>query len=96
VGFDRERVEYPSQLARWVASTSPGTEVEFVWVRDEVQHTGRVALSEAKEAQPAWAAEAVESAPQAPSDDRIAEIERQIQKLNRELQSLKSKPPAKP
>jgi serine protease Do len=96
VGFDRERVEYPSQLARWVAATSPGTEVEFVWVRDEVQHTGRVALSEAKEAQPAWAAEAVESAPQAPSDDRIAEIERQIQKLNRELQSLKSKPPAKP
>jgi serine protease Do len=96
VGFDRERVEYPSQLARWVASTSPGTEVEFVWVRDEAQHTGRVALSEAKEAQPAWAAEMVEAAPQAPSGARIAEIERQIQRLNRELQSLKNKPATKP
>jgi serine protease Do len=96
VGFDRERVEYPSQLARWVAATSPGTEVEFVWVRDEVQHTGRVALSEAKDVQPAWAAEAVGPAARETGDDRIAEIERQIQRLNRELQSLKNRPPAKP
>lgn len=97
VGFDGERVEYPSQLARWVAATSPGTEVEFVWVRDEIQRTGRVALAEAREAQPAWAAEAM--APTAePQGDRIAEIERQIQRLNRELQSLKGRPaaPSKP
>src|SRR5437773_427086 len=98
VGFDGERVEYPSQLARWVAATSPGTEVEFVWVRDEVQHVGRIALTEAKEVQPTWAAEAVQSsAPE--SDDRIAQIEKQIKRLNRELQSLKTKPatpPSKP
>jgi serine protease Do len=98
VGFDRERVEYPSQLARWVAATSPGTEVEFVWVRDEAQHVGRIALTEAKEAQPTWAAEAVpSSAPE--SDDRISQIEKQIKRLNRELQSLKTKPatpPSKP
>jgi len=98
VGFDRERVEYPSQLARWVAATSPGTEVEFVWVRDEIQRVGRIVLSEAKEAQPAWAAEAVQpSAPE--SDDRISQIEKQIKRLNRELQSLKTKPatpPSKP
>jgi len=92
VGFDRERVEYPSQLARWVAATSPGSEVEFVWVRDDVQRTGRVALSEAREVQPAWAAEAIPSAAPDTQGDRIAEIERQIQRLNRELQSLKNKP----
>ena len=94
VGFDRERVEYPGQLARWVAATSPGTEVEFVWVRDEVQRTGRVALSEAREVQPAWAAEAVPPATPDSQGDRIAEIERQIQRLSRELQSLKNKPSA--
>src|SRR5262249_22460018 len=93
VGFDGERVEYPSQLARWVAATSPGTEVEFVWVRDEIQRTGRIALSEAREVQPAWAAEAVPASPGS-QGDRIAEIERQIQRLNRELQSLKNKPGA--
>jgi S1-C subfamily serine protease len=92
VGFDRERVEYPGQLARWVAATAPGTEVEFVWVRDEVQRTGRVALSEAKTAQPAWAAQAVAPAAPETRGDRIAEIERQIQRLNRELQSLKKSP----
>jgi serine protease Do len=98
VGFDRERVEYPSQLARWVAATSPGTEVEFVWVRDEVQRVGRVALSEAKEVQPAWSAEAVSPAASDSQGERIAEIERQIQRLNRELQNLKNRPgaPAKP
>jgi membrane-associated protease RseP (regulator of RpoE activity) len=98
VGFDRERVEYPSQLARWVAATSPGTEVEFVWVRDDAQHMGRVALSEAREVQPAWSAEEVTPAGPESEGDRIAEIERQSQRLNRELRSLKSKPaaPARP
>jgi len=91
VGFDRERVEYPSQLARWVAATAPGTEVEFVWVRDEVQHVGKVALSESREAQPSWAAEAVAPATPAPEGDRITEIERQVEKLNRELKALRNK-----
>jgi serine protease Do len=91
VGFDRERVEYPTQLARWVAATAPGTEVELVWVRNEVQHTGRVALGEAREQQPVWSAEAVPAAPES-RGDRITELERQIQRLNRELQSLKNRP----
>jgi serine protease Do len=91
VGFDRERVEYPSQLARWVAATAPGTEVEFVWVRDEVQHIGRAALSESQEKQPPWAAEAVQPAPPPPPGDRIAEIERQVERLNRELRALRNK-----
>ena len=94
VGFDRERVEYPGQLARWVAATAPGTEVEFVWVRDEVQRTGRVTLSEARTAQPEWAAQAAAPAAQEVRGDRIADIERQIQRLNRELQSLKKTPAA--
>lgn len=97
VGFDGERVEYPSQLARWVAATPPGTEVEFVWVRDEIQRVGRIALSLAREVQPAWAAESVSPGGQESKGDRITAIERQIQRLNRELQSLRSKPPsAKP
>ena len=91
VGFDRERVEYPSQLARWVAATAPGTDVEFVWVRDEVQHVGKVALSESREAQPSWAAEAVAPASPARAGDRITEIERQVEKLNRELRALRNK-----
>ncbi len=98
VGFDSERVEYPSQLGRWVAATSPGTEVEFVWVRDEIQRVGRITLSEARDAQPSWAAESVAPAGSDAQGDRISAIERQIQRLNRELQSLKGKPatPAKP
>ena len=91
VGFDGERVEYPTQLARWVSATAPGTEVELVWVRDEVQHTGRVALGEAREQQPVWSAEAVPPPAAEPRGDRISEIERQIQRLNRELQALKNR-----
>lgn len=89
VGFDRERVEYPGQLARWVAATQPGTTVEFVWVRSEIQHIGRVALTESPLAQPGWLADA--AAPTAPESqsDRISEIERQIRLLNRQLQQLK-------
>ncbi|HEY2956390.1 MAG TPA: S1C family serine protease [Candidatus Eisenbacteria bacterium] len=97
VGFDRERVEYPTQLARWVAATSPGSEVEFVWVRDEVQHVGRIALSESRQTQPSWAAEAAPESP-GPDADRIAEIERQVERLNRELKVLRNKSgaPARP
>ena len=44
VAYERERVEYPEQLARWVAATRPGASVELVWVRDEVGHNGRAQL----------------------------------------------------
>jgi S1-C subfamily serine protease len=94
VGFDRERVEYPGQLARWVAGTRPGISVELVWVRDEIQHTGRLALAESPHPMPQWAAEAVPPASSEPAPDRIAEIERQIQRLTRELQQLKVQPGA--
>lgn len=92
VGFDRERVEYPGQLARWVASTPPGTTVELIWVRDEIQHVGRAVLGESPHSMPQWAAEAVTPADSRPAPTRIAEIERQIQRLHRELQELKTPP----
>jgi len=46
VAFDNERVEYPEQLARWVTETRPGTIVDLVWVRGEIQRTGRATLTE--------------------------------------------------
>src|ERR1051325_3405653 len=35
VAFEGVPVEYPTQLARWVAASPPGTAVRLVWVRDE-------------------------------------------------------------
>ena len=90
VGFDRERVEYGDQLARWVAATRPGTAVELVWVREEIQHTGKAALSESPEALPSWALAQLQPARDGQGAARIAELERQIQRLNRELDLLKT------
>jgi serine protease Do len=89
VGFEGTRVEYPVQLARWVASTPPGQVVEFVWVRNEFQQVGRAALSESPDARPEWAA--FETAPggAALRNSRISDLEREIQRLNRELARLK-------
>jgi len=95
VAFEDERVEYPDQLARWVAATRPGASVKLVWARDEVQQSGHVALDESPEATPAWAM----SAPlvsRDPSGSRILEIERQIQRLNRELEQLKAQSASSP
>jgi len=95
VGFDRERVEYPEQLARWISASPPGTNVDLVWARNDLQMTGRVALSESPDVEPVWAVGEV-----GPGDGagkpRIAEIERQIQRLNQQLQSLKSQGVATP
>jgi len=55
VGFERERVEYPEQLARWVAETPPGTAVALVWVHGDERRSGRVSLTESRESLPAWA-----------------------------------------
>jgi serine protease Do len=55
VAFEGERVEYPEQLARWVAKTRPGAAVRLVWVRDEVRHEGTASLGEAADPLPAWA-----------------------------------------
>jgi hypothetical protein len=54
VGFGDERVEYPEQLARWIAVAGPGAEVRVVWVRDEMRQEGRVRLEEAPSAVPSW------------------------------------------
>ena len=88
VAFEDERVEYPDQLARWVAATRPGASVKLVWARNEIQKSGHVALDESPEATPPWAMNASSSAP--PSGSRILEIERQIQRLNHELELLKA------
>ena len=54
VAFNGERVEYPEQLARWVAVAGPGAVVSLVWVRDEIKQEGRARLDEAPSAIPAW------------------------------------------
>src|SRR5262249_19776363 len=54
VAFNGERVEYPEQLARWVAVAGPGAEVSLVWVRDELKQVGRTRLDEAPSPIPSW------------------------------------------
>lgn len=88
VGFDRERVEYADQLARWVVGSAPGTSIDLVWVRGEIRHSARIVLERAPEAMPQIArAEPVD--PGRLSTTRIAEIERQIRQLNLELRRLR-------
>ena len=91
VAFDGERVEYPEQLARWVALTPPGTVVSLVWARNEYRHTGSVALAEAPSPIPSWME--MEPAPAAAAGapgPRVADLEEQIRRLSRELQRLKN------
>ncbi|MCC6652820.1 MAG: PDZ domain-containing protein, partial [Candidatus Eisenbacteria bacterium] len=92
VAFDGERVEYPEQLARWVAATPPGTVITLVWAHNEMQRTGRVAVGESPEAIPSWMrAEADEpSVATAGGTTRITRIEDEIRRLNRELGRLRS------
>jgi serine protease Do len=54
VAFNGERVEYPEQLARWVAVAGPGAVISLVWVRDEIKQEGRTKLDEAPSAIPSW------------------------------------------
>lgn len=95
VAFDHERVEYPEQLARWVAASRPGTVAEFVWVRSELQETGRVALGESPSVIPSWM-QVTPSAPTAAlpavepqATARINELEQEIRRLSRELARLR-------
>jgi S1-C subfamily serine protease len=55
VGFENERVEYPEQLARWVAETPPKTVVTLVWAHGDERRSGRVSLAESRDSLPAWA-----------------------------------------
>jgi serine protease Do len=54
VAFNGVRVEYPEQLARWVAVAGPGAQVKLVWVRDELGQEGVTRLDEAPSAIPSW------------------------------------------
>lgn len=91
VAYERERVEYPEQLARWVGATPPGSAVEVVWVREEIAKSGTVALGESPDAVPSWMAVWPDD-DTTPSSARISELQRQIKKLNAELDQLKAKP----
>ncbi|MEO5618902.1 MAG: trypsin-like peptidase domain-containing protein [Candidatus Eisenbacteria bacterium] len=93
VGFEGERVEYPGQLARWVAATPPATAVGLVWVRGDLQREGSAELADSPDAAPAWAVRAAPEAgagrAPATAPGRIADIERQIRQLNRQLGQIK-------
>lgn len=91
VAYERERVEHPEQLARWVAATRPGTAVELVWVRDEVGHTGRAVLGQSPDPLPDWVTRDPDFAPPEASPVRISELEREIRRLGDELTRLKDR-----
>ncbi|MBI5170406.1 MAG: serine protease [Candidatus Eisenbacteria bacterium] len=95
VAYDGERVEYPEQLARWVAATPPGTVVSLVWARNDMQRSGRVAVGESRETIPSWMRVEGDEAPVASGaagagTARIKGIEDEIRRLNRELGRLRS------
>ncbi|NOT33709.1 MAG: PDZ domain-containing protein [Candidatus Eisenbacteria bacterium] len=93
VAFAGERVEYPEQLARWVASAAPGSSAEIVWAREEVGMNTAVELGEApREAPAAWNASWLEDESPTRSPARIAELEREIRRLSGELDRLKIEP----
>lgn len=89
VGFEGDRVEYPEQLARWVAATHPGTAVNLVWVRNEIRQAGRVSLSESPDSVPEWATNLGVTGRDPAGLARISELEHQIRELNRRLGRLK-------
>ena len=91
VGFEGERVEYPGQLARWVAATPPGTAVGFVWVRGELQKVGSSVLGDSPDVAPAWAVTpgGAGGHASAGSTARIAEAERQLRSGGRAVARLK-------
>lgn len=94
VGFDLDRVEYPEQLARWVSTSRPGSAVRLVWLRGEHQMSGKVLLTESPYAAPQWAVTPSQRGSD-PSAERIADLQRQIQKLSHELDDMRgaSAPP---
>lgn len=88
VAFDGERVEYPTQLARWVAQTRPNQTVRLVWVHDELQRDGQAALGESPTVIPSWMQADSDTQPVATAP-RVDDLQQQIDKLSRELKRLK-------
>ena len=93
VAYQDQRVEYPEQLARWVAATKPGTVVKLVWAHDEMQRVGRVALAGSPTVIPSWMELNVGSpvATKAASGEtrRIDQIQGELRRLNAELGRLR-------
>ena len=92
VAYERERVEYPEQLARWVAATPPGRTVELVWVREETGMNGRTVVTESAGPMPNWIAREPDVDLPEPGPARITELEKEIRRLSGELQRLKDQP----
>jgi serine protease Do len=92
VAFENQRVEYPEQLARWVAAAKPGTASRLVWARDEMQRVGTAVLTESPTDIPSWmqvkVGQPVATAPGADAR-RISDLQDQIKRLNAELGRLK-------
>jgi len=84
VAYDGERVETPEQLARWVLATPPGRKVTLVWARNDIGHSGNVALRESSDRVPQWLAGA-DPDPQADRPRRVAELDREMRRLSKEL-----------
>jgi len=89
VAYERERVEYPEQLARWVAATRPAIAVDLVWVRDETEHTGRAVLGESPDPIPTWVLNESDDSNLPPV--RVSELEREIRRLSDELARIKDR-----
>ena len=88
VAYDGERVETPEQLARWVLATPPGREVVLVWVRRDIGHTGTAGLRESRARGPQGLAGA-DSDPPADRPRRVAELDREMRRLSKELIRIK-------
>jgi serine protease Do len=97
VAFERERVEYPEQLARWVAASRPNSTASLVWVRDDLEHEGQVRVVESPQAIPQWIA-TTPAAPGGPtlSADRITGLEREIRRLSEELARVRNREASRP
>ncbi|MEO5989982.1 MAG: S1C family serine protease [Candidatus Eisenbacteria bacterium] len=88
VAFDGERIEYPTQLARWVAQTRPGRTARLVWVHDELQRDGQATLGESPTVIPSWMQADSDAQPVA-TLPRADDLQHQIDRLSRELKRLK-------